>query len=48
MDAYERRDTATVDIPAAFTQADMMGNVHVKLEMRLAELFTKLDPKFYN
>jgi len=48
MDAYERRDMAFVDIPGAFMQADMVGNVHVKLEGRLAELLTKLDPKIYN
>jgi len=48
MAAYERRGTATVDIPGAFMQADMVGNVHVKLEGRLAELLTKLDPKIYN
>jgi len=48
MDAYERRDMAFVDIPGAFMQADMVGNVHVKLEGRLAELLTKLDPKLYN
>ena len=48
MDAYERRDVATVDIPGAFMQADMVGNVHVKLEGRLAELLAKIDPKTYN
>jgi hypothetical protein len=48
MDAYERCDTATVDIPSAFMQSDMVGNVHVKLEGRLAESLTKLDPKMYD
>ena len=48
MDALERRDVATVDIPGAFMQADMVGNVHVKLEGRLAELLAKIDPVTYN
>jgi len=48
MDALERRDVATVDIPGAFMQADMVGNVHVKLEGRLAELLAKIDPKTYD
>jgi len=48
MDAYERWDTETTDIPGAFIQADMVGNVHVKLEGRLAELLMKLEPKLYN
>jgi len=48
MDAYERRDTATVDIPGAFMQADMVGYLHVKLEGRLAELSTMLNPKSYD
>ena len=28
-------------------QADMVGKVHVKLEGRLAEILTKLDPQLY-
>ena len=48
MDAYERRNTATVDIPGAFMQADMVGNFHFKLEGRLAELLTKIDSKRYD
>ena len=31
IDAYERRDVATVDIPGAFMQADMDEEVHVRL-----------------
>ena len=39
---------ATVDIPGAFTPADMEGEaVHTKLEAKMAELPTKLDPKLY-
>jgi hypothetical protein len=32
IDAIERRDIATVDIPGAFMQADIDRSVHVKLE----------------
>jgi len=48
MDAYEKCDVATVDIPGAFMQADMVGNVHVKLEGRLTELLAKIDQETYN
>jgi len=48
MDAYERHAMETVDIPSTFMQADMVGNVHDKLEGRLAELLAKLDPKMCN
>ena len=37
-----------VDTPGAFIQADMEGEtVHMKLEGKMAELLTKLDPKLY-
>ena len=32
------KDDATVDIPGAFVQADMVGDLHVKLEGKIAEL----------
>jgi len=32
IDAEEQIDVATADIPGAFMQADMIGNLHVKLE----------------
>ena len=47
IDAQEQRDVATTDIPGAFMQADMVGEVHVKLEGRLAEILAKLDPLLY-
>jgi len=47
IDAEEQREVATADIPGAFIQADMIDNVHVKLEGKLAELVAKIDPKAY-
>ena len=48
IDALEGRDIATVDIPGAFMQADMVGDdVNMKIEGKMADLFTKLDPKLY-
>jgi len=38
IDAEEQRDVATADIPGAFMHADMIDNVHVKLEGKIAEL----------
>ena len=48
INAPEHQKVATVDIPGAFIQADMEGKtVHMKLEGKMAELLTKLDPKLY-
>jgi hypothetical protein len=48
IDAKEKRDVATADIPNAFMQADMEGEeVLMKLEGTMAELLVKLDPKMY-
>jgi hypothetical protein len=47
IDAIEKRDVATADIPGAFMQADMEDIVHMKMEGRMAELLVKLDPKLY-
>ena len=47
IDAKERRDVATVDIPGAFMQGDQDETVHMCLEGTLAELLTKCDPKLY-
>ena len=48
IDAMEHRNIVTVDIPGAFMQADMEGEiVHMKLEGKMAELLTKLEPKLY-
>jgi hypothetical protein len=47
IDAKERQDVATVDIPGAFMQADMDKLVHMRLEGTMAELLVQLDPKMY-
>ena len=47
IDAKERCDVATVDIPGAFMQGDQDETVHMRLEGTLAELLTKCDPKLY-
>jgi hypothetical protein len=47
IDAKERQDVATADIPGAFMQADSEGEVHMKMEGTMAELLVKLDPKLY-
>ncbi|KAI2499082.1 Reverse transcriptase (RNA-dependent DNA polymerase) [Fragilaria crotonensis] len=47
IDARERRDVATVDLPGAFMQADMEDTVHMKLEGKMAELLVRCDPKLY-
>ena len=47
IDALEKRDIATVDIPGAFMPADMDEMVHMRLEGAMAEMLVKLDPKMY-
>ena len=47
IDAKERRDVATADIPGAFMQGDQDETVHMRLEGTLAELLTKCDLKLY-
>ena len=47
MYATEGRDMATVDIPSAFMQVDMDGEIDMKLEGTMTDLFTKLNPKSY-
>ena len=47
IDAKERHDVATVDIPGAFIQGDQDETVHMRLEGTLAKLLTKYDPKLY-
>ena len=50
IDAYERRDVATVDIPGAFLQTKMPEEdraVHVVLDGRMAELLAKISPDDY-
>ena len=48
LDALEKCDVATVDIPGAFMQADMVRDVHMKLEGKIANLLTELEPDLYN
>jgi hypothetical protein len=45
IDAKVGHDVATVDIPAAFMQADMDEVVHMQLEGKIAELLSKIDPE---
>ena len=50
IDAYEKRDVATVDIPGAFLQTKMPKgekDVHVILDGRMAELLAKIAPETY-
>ncbi len=48
IDAMERRDVATVDIPGAFMHADMDDEVYMRLEGKMAELLVQLDPERYS
>ena len=44
----EHQEVATVEIPGVFVQSDMEGEiVHMKLEVKMADLLTKLGPKLY-
>ena len=47
IDALERRDVATTYIPGAFMQADMDEIFNMKIEGKMAQLMTKIDPKKY-
>ena len=47
IDAKERRDIATVDIPGAFWQADMEYKIHMKLEGKMDELLVRINPKLF-
>jgi Reverse transcriptase (RNA-dependent DNA polymerase) len=44
IDAMEGRDIATCDIPAAFMQADIDEEIHVKFDGELVDLLLKVDP----
>jgi hypothetical protein len=48
IDAKERRNVITCDVPGAFMQVDVDEIVHVRLEGPLAELLTKVDPEAYS
>lgn len=45
IDAKERRDVATIDVPGAFMQADIDELVHARLAGPLATLMARVDPK---
>jgi hypothetical protein len=47
IDAHEKRDVATVDIPGAFMQADMDDVVYMKMEGTMADLLMRLDADHY-
>ena len=48
IDAHERRDVATCDIPGAFMQSKMEGKkVHVKLEGIMVDVMLKIDQSKY-
>ena len=47
IDAKERREVVTVDIPGAFMQGEQDKTIHMKLEGTLAELLAKCDPTKY-
>jgi hypothetical protein len=47
IDAKEKRDIVTIDIPGAFLHADNDNYVIMKMNGWLAELMVKTDPKLY-
>ena len=47
IDALGKREVATTDIPGASMQADMDEIVNMKIEGKMAQLMTKIDPKKY-
>ena len=47
MDAWEERDVAIVDIPSAFLHADMDEEVNMRIDGKMAELLSKVNPKKY-
>jgi hypothetical protein len=47
IDAKERRDVATANIPGAFMQTDLNDTVHMRLEGAITELLLKIDAKLY-
>ena len=47
IDAMEKCDVATVDIPGAFMQANMDKEVHMKLEGKMINILHKIDLELY-
>ena len=48
IDAKEKREVVTIDIPGAFLHADNDDYVIMKMNGSLAELMDKTDPKIYH
>ena len=48
IDAREKRDVAIIDIPVTFMQADMEGEIYMKLEGTMVDMFAELDLKLYS
>jgi hypothetical protein len=47
INAQERRQVMTIDIPGAFMHVDIDELIHVRLEGPMAELLTRVDPDKY-
>jgi hypothetical protein len=47
IDAKEKQEVVSIDIPEAFLHADNKNNVIMKMNGLLAELMVKTDPKMY-
>jgi hypothetical protein len=47
IDAKERRDVATCDIPGAFLHADIDEVLHMRIEGPMAKLLVDIDPALY-
>ena len=48
INAMEKQTVAIVDIPGAFMQSDMVGEVtHMKLEGEMVSILECIDPKLY-
>ena len=48
IDEMEYQEVATAEITGGFMQSDMEGDtVHIKMEGKMVEILTKLDPKLY-
>ena len=49
IDAMERREVVTVDIPGAFMQSDLEGeDMHMKLEGGMVQILERIDPNLYS
>jgi hypothetical protein len=48
IDAHEKREVYTVDIPGVFMHSDMDELVHMKLKGAMAELLVRVNPEKYS